>query len=291
MGEFAIEYEPRLVEETVLRALRGRAEEAKFRAERDRLYEIADLEERDAAFRAFHAVWFERLGLGREINEAVQERPSVAANTTRCLVACASSDGDEGAELFVSPGKGADEAPRRAVLIRLRPETLMFPDRLRFVLRHELTHIADMVDPGFGYEPRIPASNAGPSREPLLQERYRVLWDAFIDGRLARLGWASAGIRAERLHDFTRAFPMLRERTRKAFDRFFEGTSLTHADLVAFAADPERTLGRKQASPHPGGGCPLCGFPTHDFEPEPDRLPSRLLQAPDSRSRQRGDDS
>lgn len=276
MGEFAIEYEPRLVEETALCALRGCAEESEFRRKRDRLYEIADFGEREAAFRAFHAAWFERLGLGREINEVVQERPSVAASTARCLVAYASSAREEGAELFVSPGSGADEAPRRAVLIWLRPETLTFSDQLRFLLRHELTHIADMLDPRFGYEPRIPVSEAGPAREPLLQERYRVLWDAFIDGRLARLGWAPAGIRAERLHDFTRAFPMLRERTREVFDRFFEGTSLTHADLVAFAADPEGMLGGRQSSPHPGERCPLCRFPTHDFEPEPGRLPQMV---------------
>jgi hypothetical protein len=245
-----IECEPRLVEEAVLCALKGQAEETRFRAERDRLYEVADPEAREAGFRAFHAEWFERLGLGRGIAQALQERPSVAMNVTRCLVVSASSGRDEGAELFVSPDNGRGESPRRAVVIRVRPETLSIPRRLRFLLRHELTHIADMLDPRFGYEPRLRVSEALPTRERLLRERYRVLWDAFIDGRLAQSGWAPAGIRAERLRDFACTFPMLGERTEEAFRRFFEGTSLTHADLAAFATDPERAFLDGVPPPH-----------------------------------------
>lgn len=277
MGEFAIEYEPRLVEEAVLRALRGRAEETGFRTQRDRLYEITDLEARDAGFRAFHAAWFERLGLGGLIAQALQEWPSVAANTARRLVAYASSGRDEGAELFVSPENGRGEVGR-TVVIHLRAETLTLPDHLRSLLRHELLHIDDMLDPGFGYEPRFPVSAAGPTYERVLQDRYRALWDAFVDGRLARLGWAPARIRVERLNDFARAFPMLRERTEEAFERFFGGASLTHAELLAFAADPERALSREGGGPHPGERCPLCGFPTHAFEPEPGRLPPAVRE-------------
>jgi hypothetical protein len=277
MADCVVEYEPRLVEEAVLRALGGRAEETAFRKEFDGLYEITDPEARDAGFRAFHAAWFKRLGLGSEIVQALQERPSVATKTDRCVVASALSGPDEGGELFVSSGNGTGEARRRAVVLRLRPETLMLHDRLRFLLRHELLHIEDMLDPRFGYEPRLPVSAAGPIHEQLLRDRYRVLWDAFIDGRLARLGWAPAGIRDERLNDFARAFPMVRERTETAFARFFEGTSLTHSELVAFAADPERALGWDRGEPSPGERCSLCGFPTHTFEPEPERLSPEVI--------------
>lgn len=237
MGKGVIEYEPRLVEEAVLLALRARAEETEFRKERDPLYEVADPEAREAAFRACHARWFERLGLGRAVIQELGERPSVAASATRLLVVFASSARDEVAELFVSPGTGQVGEEERVVVIRLRPETLTLPDRLRSFFRHELLHIEDMLDPRFGYEPEFPLS-AAPVNRRVLQDRYRVLWDAFIDGRLARQGWVPAGIRAERLRDFARAFPMLRERTEEAFGRFFEATSLTHAELVAFAADP-----------------------------------------------------
>jgi hypothetical protein len=240
MEELAIEYEPRLVEEAVLHALRGGAEETAFRKERDRLYEVADPEEREAGFRALHAAWFTRLGLEKGIDEALRAQPSITANAARCLVASASSTRDEGSELFVSIENGSGEA-QRSVLIRLRPETITCPDRLRSLLRHELLHIADMLDPRFGYEPRFPPVAAGSVPERALRDRYRVLWDAYVDGRLARLGRARSGIRVERLNDFASVFPMLGKGTEHAFRHFFEGTNLTHAELVAFAADPKPT--------------------------------------------------
>lgn len=278
IGEIVIEYEPRLVEEAVLLALRGRAAEAELRRDRDPLYEIADPEAREAGFRALHAAWFDRLGLGVEIARALQERPFVTAKTARCLVAFASARQDEGAELFVVPENGGAKPLQRAVVIRLEPETLTLPDRARSLLRHELLHINDMLDPHFGYEPRLPVADAGPAYERLLRDRYRVLWDAFIDGRLVRLGLAPTSFRAERLQEFACAFPRLGKRTQEVFARFFDGESLTHAELVAFAADPDGALGRKRGGPHPGERCPLCGFPTHDFEPEPDQLPPEVRE-------------
>lgn len=253
---FAIEYDPRLVEEATLLALRGAGDETAFRRERDRLYEVADPETREAAFRAFHAAWFERLGLGRPIGWALKERKLILRAAERCLVAYAVSTREEGADLFVAER-------RRSVAIRLAPATLLAPERLIEFLRHELLHVADMLDPRFAYEPWLPSSDAGPTHRELLKERYRVLWDAYIDGRLSRLGRAPAGVRAERLGEFRRALPTLGERAEAEFERFFNAASLRHAELVAFAVDP----------PSGGGCCPLCRFPTHAFEPEPERLP------------------
>jgi hypothetical protein len=237
-----IEYEPRLVEEAVFYAVRSRREEPLFRAERDRLYEIADPEAREAGFRAFHAAWFERLGLGERLDEAFREQPSIAPNVGRCLVAVARSSPDEGAELFIASENGPDAAQGRTLLIRLKPEMLIFPDRLRLLLRRELLHIADMLDPGFGYEPRLSPSVAGRAHERLLEDRYSVLWDAYIDGRLARRGWAPPAARAARLGEFKRVFPMLGELMEAAFDRFFGAAALSHAELLAFAVEPEAVL-------------------------------------------------
>ncbi len=274
--ELVIQYEPRLVEEAVLRALRGRAEEAPFRRQRDDLYAIPDAETREAGFRAFHAAWFERLGLGEGVARALNEQPSVPAAITRCLVTSAVSTRDEMAELFVASGNGAGGAVR-TVVIRIRPETLAAPEGLTALLRHEIFHIVDMLDPRFGYQPRGAAA-AAPLGDRLLRDRYRVLWDTYIDGRLARLGRAAGEIRGARLDEFTRAFPMLGERTEEAFERFFGAASLTHAELLAFAGDPEGAFGGTRAGPHPGERCPLCGFPTHAFEPEPHRLPHEVRE-------------
>jgi len=88
---------------------------------------------------------------------------------------------------------------------------------------------------------------------------------------------APPSVRAERLRDFVRTFPMLAARTEEAFTRFFDGAACTHADLVAFAADLGGALGTQAEGPHPGERCPLCRFPTHAFEPDPSRLPPEVL--------------
>ena len=288
-----IEYEPELVEEAVLVFLRGHPEERAFRRQRDRLYEVRDPEAREAAFRELHATWFAKLGLGRPIVQALEEQPSIGGATRGCRIAPARARQEEGAELFVRPATaGERESDRRWVVVRLRPEAFGAPERLVQLLRHELTHIADMLDPRFGYEPHLPQPAAGPAHERLLRDRYGVLWDALIDGRLARLGRAPASRRAGRLRDFVRTFPMLGPRTEEAFARFFDGTEVAHTDLVAFATKPDpiaapaasdprpparHTPGGQAPGPHPGERCPLCRFPTHAFEADPARLPGEVV--------------
>jgi hypothetical protein len=290
-----LEYEPGLVEEAVLRAVRGHPRERGFRRERDRLYEIKDPEGREAAFRQLHADWFERLELGEPIALALREQPAIGAGTRGCRIALARSRQEEAAELFVRAGGGGPpDSDRRWVVVRLRPEALIAGEALLQFLRHELFHIADMLDPGFGYEPQLPASGIGPAHERLLRDRYRALWDATIDGRLARLGRAPASARADRMRDFLRAFPMLGEGTEASFLRFFHGLACTHDDLLAFATNPvgvarscapgprpaTEPAGKLPApGPTPGERCPLCRFPTHAFEPDPLGLPAGTVGA------------
>ncbi len=293
----AIDYELELVEEAVFLALRGHPRQGGFRRQRDRAYEVRDPEAREATFRKLHGEWFDQLGLARPIVQALEERPSIAAATQGCRVGRARAREEEGAELFVRPAAaGAGEPELRWVVVRLRPEALSLPERLVQFLRHEFLHIADMLDPHFGYEPHLPPAVAGPAHERLLQDRYRALWDATIDGRLASLGRAPASARAERLRDFTRAFPMLGAAAEGAFARFFDGVACTHADMVAFVTSPGGFAGASRdarptcppgsdsappvvTGPHPGERCPLCRFPTYAFEPDPAGLPHGVLAA------------
>jgi hypothetical protein len=284
-----LDYEPALVEEAVLIAIRGHREERAFRRERDRLYEERDAEAREAAFRKHHVAWFERLALGRPVCLAFTEWPAIGATTRGNRVALARSRHEEGAELFVgSPADTPAGTAARWVVIRLRPEMLAAPDRTLGILRHELLHIADMLDPRFRYEPRLPSSPAGPAHENLLRERYRVLWDAFVDGRLVRLGLAPALLRDNRLAEFARTFPMLGPmlgpRMEETFARFFDGEACTHPDLVALAINPDGAASLSpsgarpaDAGPRPGERCPLCRFPTHAFEPTPEALPGDVV--------------
>ena len=81
-----------------------------------------------------------------------------------------------------------------------------------------------------------PASRRGRAApRPPAADRYRVLWDVFVDGRPARAGLAPAMVREERLAEFARAFPNMGDLTEAAFERFFGAARCTHADLAAFA--------------------------------------------------------
>jgi hypothetical protein len=285
---FIVEWDPRLVEEAVLFAAEGRRVHG-FRGARNRLYEIPDPEQRDVAFREFHADWFERLDLGRGIWQALQEQPLIPTSTRGCIVVQARGSRDEGADLLVPPGgNGTGKTEGRTVAIRLNPQRLLDEERLLGFLRHELFHIADMLDPVFGYEPRLPKGELGPAHERLLQDRYRVLWDIYIDGRQVHRNWAPSSVRERRIHEFTKAFPMLSDRVEEAFSRFFDCPSLNHADLVAFTTNP--ALATRAAPCHPlslssslnetlyaGTRCPLCGFPTYSFEPNPDQLLAEVV--------------
>ncbi len=261
-GRLDPEFDPRLVEAAVLAATRGQTVEGEFRAERDRLYEIAEPEPREAAFEAFHARWFLHLGLARPFQRALAEQPGIAAGCGRWLVAQARGRREEAADLLV----GSDVRP--TLLARVTPETVAAPERLRLLLRRELLHVADMLAPEFGYEPTLPPGVAGGARERVVRDNYRVLWKAWVDGRLVRRGVLLATARGERLADFARAFPHLGAGAEAAFDRFFGAHQLTHAALVAFAAaGPEGV---------PLPRCRLCDLPTRTLESAPDALPDVL---------------
>jgi len=262
-----LRYQPALVEEAVFLALMNHPDAERFERERVRLYELKDTEARDLAFQDFHWKWFSHLGLEEPIVQALSEQPLVESSVQRCLAAPAPGKREEAAELFVSHDERLSAEERRTVSIFLRPESLLDPSALLTFLRHELTHITDMLDPAFGYEPALPPAEGGPTHDRLLKERYRCLWDATIDGRMARRGWGAAQLRSERLEEFRRLFPMFGEESESLFSRFFDQEPHSHAELVALILEP-RALTGAAAAPHPGGRCPLCGFPTYTFEPD-----------------------
>lgn len=277
MEVFSLRYDPRFMEETVFHALRGYPESWGFEKERNRLYELADAEERERAFQALNVAWFDQLGMAKPIEKAVRERPLVSSSAKCCVVSRAPGKKEEGAELFVSSEEGLSEKDQRTVRILLRPESLLQPEILLTFLRHELLHVADMLDPNFGYEPELPAVDGGPTHDRLLIDRYRTLWDATIDGRLTRLGWLYDSVRARRLSDFCRAFPMFGELAEAVFSRFFDREPHTHAELVAFALNPRSVAEGSTPGFHAGTCCPLCGFLTHTFEPKPASLPPDVV--------------
>ena len=247
----------------MLRAMTGHPLENEFRTRRDQLYGILDPENRDSTFLKFHLEWFRILKLDRPFYQAVAERPIVQAGVRRVVIAPAFSRRLEGGELFVSrPGEEVSESERRSVGIQILPQTLLDRKRLLRFLRRELLHISDMIDPGFGYSPKPPRTSGGPTHNQLILDRYRVLWDVSVDGRLVSSGMIEPGIREDRFGDFHRAFPMLGQRGERVFDRIFRDPSPTHRFLIGLALRPDGEISKSQVI-----SCPLCRFP---FQPAGD---------------------
>ena len=264
-----IAFMPDLVEEAVLLAEpQAPPQEARaFRRERDQIYELTDPEAREAGFNALHRRWFIRFDLGRTVEQVVGERADVGARVSGCRVFRAASRRDEGADLADAARAVDDRRP--VILIRLRPAALLDPESLQALLRHELMHVSDMLDPAFRYRRTLPAADLGPSHDNLVRDRYRVLWDVTIDGRLVRAGLADPHIRESRWREFAATFAMLDNRCLEVFEEWFDRTEPTYSRLIEFAFAPGCSGDGEHAT---SGRCPLCRFPVASLDPHPERL-------------------
>jgi hypothetical protein len=229
---------------------------------REELYHISDPQERDAAFADFYAAWFRRIGLESALAGAFAEWPVIETACEEAVFRRVHHAKDEFAELFRAPG-----LPLR-VGIGLRPSTVAsgaFAD----LLRHEFCHLADMLEPEFGYPDDIPRD---PSPSGLLaRERYRVLWDLSIDARLAKRFDSSTTFPSALERDtraFAATFTFLPETERDGLlDHLTGGQRPTHECLWAVAGDPRHLTSRASAR-QPGGTCPVCGFTSFEWADE-----------------------
>jgi len=272
-------YGPRLIEEAVFHAQHDRGDSPQFEQQRDRIYENSDVDERDRLFNELNRDWFERLGLGKVIEQCLQEQPLIGAHVERCIVVGATQAKEEGAELFVAPDEVKNSHERRTLRLLIRPESLLNADELRNFLRHELFHISDMLDPVFAYEPTLPKAEGGPTYDTLITTRYRVLWDVTIAGRMLRHGWCNVIVRDQEINNFRHAFPMLDGESDEFFRRFFDAAEPRHDELAAFAFDPRAATNTLSNQAVAGTHCSLCRFPTHTFESAPANLGAEVLAA------------
>ncbi len=241
-------------------ALRDKAPED-FHSQREALYEIADAEDRERAFSELSLAWFERLGLRQRLETVLAERPRIAAAVGLCTVSRATRRQEEGAELYVQTHPGKTLGPEhRRLHIRLRPETLVDVLAARSLLRSELLHVTDMLDPTFLYEPHLPPSDAGTTYDRLILERYSALWSTTVMGRLVRSGMLPPTARGSAFSRFVGAFPAIAGTDAAAFERFFGEERPTHTELVEFAREPNAGTRLQSAT----WQCPLCGFPVQD---------------------------
>jgi hypothetical protein len=276
---FYTEYEAQLVEEAVLLRLGEHPEERNFRRERNPIYELADAEEREKRFRDLHAKWFVRLDLHRPILEALHEYPAIIRAARYCRVSSTLGPEQETADLHdLYDPSGQGQGPPTAVLLRVRPARLLDATRLRPWLNHELLHLADIVDPDFGYQRVFPLQEAGSAYANLVRERYRVLWDTWIDGRLFRSGRLGEKARQRRRDEFLATFAMLGAEAENWFSRLFESERETHTGLMSLASEPRGPLPAPSDRPTGARACPLCRFPSFDWVDEGSALLLDLVE-------------
>ncbi len=268
--DYRLDFDPLLMEEAVMLSMPGHSQEAEFRQARDAIYSLEDPEKKDAQFNQHHRLWFMRLDLGQQVLKALQEQPALMQNTRGCHVAYVPLKKAEGADLHGS-------FPTTVVL-KLRPTCLLIDFSLSGFLRHEFMHLTDILDPCFAYESELPQSEIGPTHDNLLHERYRVLWDAWIDGRLLDRGWTTEKVVHDRLLEFQTSFPMLGDRCEAIFSTWSQSPLHTHNDILSFALEPESATPDRPAEPSRIGRCPLCRFPSFDLHYGQD-LPAKAVSS------------
>lgn len=269
-----LQFDSHLLEETVLAAAAAAnpQDTRAFRWERDAVYEIELADVRETSFQELDARWFRRFGIADALLGLLGEHPLLARCTSVGYVVSASSSRDEGADLH-APGEELAETEQPVLVIRLLPKTLLDQARLSALLRHELLHVTDMLDPDYGYEAALPETSGGPMAQRLIQDRYRVLWNTIIDGRLAGRGQLSSDDAEHRRLEFLATFQALGDDAESEFQRFFAAPRPKHAELVAFALEPKGSRSSETRL------CPLCSLPAFDLHSRLQALHPRILGA------------
>ena len=247
-----IRFDPGLVEEAV--HLLAQTDPRRWRAYRGRIDPLYDRPDRDAAIGVAMLAIFRRWRAAAPCEEALAR----AGGCDEALVVRSQRPGDEGADLLVGE--------QRTVLFRIAADRFLDPCALATFVRHEMRHVLDMLDPAFGYRPDLGLRGRTRAEQELVRSRYRVLWDLAIDHiETPPLPLAS------RLAEVDRSFGALDQGQRaRLVARFDDPAVRAHETLTAAARDPWTFLGESRRSgPAPGQPCPLCGFPTHDWEKDP----------------------
>ncbi|MBM3837606.1 MAG: hypothetical protein FJ398_06525 [Verrucomicrobia bacterium] len=230
----------------------------RYYRERERAYAMSDPDERNAGFARLHAAWFHEWDLDRGLAAVAADFPLLEPSLQAMAFRKARNKFEEGADLYVNA------SGERHGVVALRAERFARDAALRAFLNHELMHVSDMVDPSFGYARDASQFGETASQKRLVQERYRLLWDVTIDGRLTGLGRATEAAMERRRDEFERAYNFLDADQRRAlFESLWTGASPRHPALLDLARDPRGLSGSHRRAP--GAPCPLCGFAAFDW--------------------------
>ena len=265
-----IRFDPAFVEEAVFLTLRHRAAHGDnqlaqtFHAEREALYErIMPIAERDAAFQRLASRYFETLRFAAVFAQRWDELPLLVERVQSAVVRRVWSRKEERVELYASDASGrpAIQGQTMTLLIGLQASRCLDPSQLVAFLRHELLHVSDMLDPAFAYDPHSALGGACDAEDDATRERFALLWNLAVEGRMRRRGWQTPIEEVVRRRAFERAFACCDAARRQAVWQSLETQQQwTQRELLALAQDERltRMLGEG------GVRCPLCHFPTRE---------------------------
>lgn len=244
-----------------------------YHALTDPAYHLAPAAREDA-FQRIHRRLFRRWNLAAPFEAVLTEFPELQEQVQTLWVVQVPSSRDEGADLQFPD--------RTAAIVRLLPRRLLDSPGLERLLHHELTHLADMLDPTFAYHYTEQILEILPAEEPLVRDRYRLLWDITIDSRLLRAGRDTVADREQRRAEFEaqyRGVPALL--VERAFGRLWEMPRPSHPQLVEMATDPAQALFQAQEAlirSLRGSRCPLCRFLSRSLRQGIEEIPRPLAE-------------
>jgi hypothetical protein len=154
-------------------------------------------------------------------------------------------------------------------------------------LIQEFMHAKDMVDPEFDYEDAFIPGN--PSVKNLITARFRLLWNIYVDSRLARTGIISTMPREARYREFDNFYRKIPEKQRRGiFEGIWQADKFTHEELLSMATDLESLMSKyvddvdiseeeRDYIHLQGSPCPLCKFPTYNWVDDPESICDEMV--------------
>ncbi|MCL0045040.1 hypothetical protein M1N16_02290 [Nitrospinaceae bacterium] len=154
-------------------------------------------------------------------------------------------------------------------------------------LIQEFMHAKDMVDPEFDYEDAFIPGN--PSVKNLITARFRLLWNLYVDARLARAGIISTMPREARYREFDNFYRKVPEKQRRGiFEGIWQTEKFTHEELLSMATDLESLMSKyvddvditeeeRDYIHLQGSPCPLCKFPTYNWVDDPESICDEMV--------------
>jgi len=259
------------MEDVVLLEMKRREEKGdlslfhKYHKLADLIYEEFPIEDREREFNKLHEGLYLQLGFGEVISKALREFPELG-KVGEIFIGKATPSHEEGADL---------DKDLKSIGIKVRLHRFLDTTSLQKYLRHELMHIRDMLSEDFKYKYEERLSGISSMEENIIRNRYKVIWDIYVDSRLIRGGKETISDKEGRWREFEVLYQKIPYHQRKAiFENLWEENALTHSKILEIAKDTHKLLerveepseeglqGREETALLPGSLCPLCRFPT-----------------------------